>query len=313
MSKKNNVKYRQHLFFLVWTLLAVQELRAWTDGPIKNGSDPWQEQLLAERKQKDSEFKNSVTSPMAGSVRLTISPGSKTFVKEKNGVVDISNQATPGSFFAVFAENGGWIWSDGAAGVTCRAQDRDVAPGKELLHPGSLFQAGRLTMAAYPGADSLALIVFDPQRPQLLGFKHLYYFPPEPRYAVPARLEKFPDKREVKIPTTRKLEKIFYRYARIRFSIDGRKMMLTAFKSSLSGADGETLFIPFKDSTNCNETYEVGRFLEISEPGQADFVLDFNRCFNPLCNYSPAYNCPLPPLENFLDVAILAGEKTYPH
>ncbi len=45
----------------------------------------------------------------------------------------------------------------------------------------------------------------------------------------------------------------------------------------------------------------------------SEFVLDFNRCYNPLCNYSPAYNCPLPPLENFLDVAIPAGEKAYPH
>jgi uncharacterized protein (DUF1684 family) len=117
----------------------------------------------------------------------------------------------------------------------------------------------------------------------------------------------------VKIPTTRKLEKTFYRYARIHFIVDNKEFMLTAFKSSLSGTDGEMLFIPFKDSTNGRETYEVGRFLEISEPGQADFVLDFNRCFNPLCNYSPAYNCPLPPLENFLDAAISAGEKTYPH
>ena len=42
--------------------------------------------------------------------------------------------------------------------------------------------------------------------------------------------------------------------------------------------------------------------------------LDFNRCYNPLCNYSPAYNCPLPPLENFLEeIAVPAGEKTYPH
>lgn len=313
MSKKNKIKNWQQLFFLVWTLLAVQELRAWTAGPIKNGSDPWQEQLLAERKQKDSEFKNSVTSPMAGSVRLTISSGAKTFVVEKNGAVDISNQAMPGSFFAVFAKNGGWVWSDGAAGVTCRTQDRDVAPGKELLPPGSLFQVGRLTMAAYPAPDSLALIVYDPLRPQLLDFKHLYYFPPEPRYAVTAHLEKFPVSREVKILTTRKLEKTFYRYARIRFIIDGREFMLTAFKSSLSGADDEMLFIPFKDSTNGRETYEVGRFLEISEPQQAEFILNFNRCFNPLCNYSPAYNCPLPPLENFLDVAIRAGEKVYPH
>jgi uncharacterized protein (DUF1684 family) len=90
-------------------------------------------------------------------------------------------------------------------------------------------------------------------------------------------------------------------------------MALTALKTSLEGPDTDYLFIPFKDMTNGRETYEVGRFLDVPDPGQSDFVLDFNRCYNPLCNYSPAYNCPLPPLENFLDVAVPAGEKTYPH
>ena len=53
--------------------------------------------------------------------------------------------------------------------------------------------------------------------------------------------------------------------------------------------------------------------MEMEEPEVEDFVLDFNRCFNPLCNYSPAYNCPYPPEENHLEVAVRAGEKTYPH
>ena len=65
--------------------------------------------------------------------------------------------------------------------------------------------------------------------------------------------------------------------------------------------------------SNGKDSYEVGRFLDVPEPAGEEFVLDFNRCYNPLCNYSPAYNCPLPPLENILDIAISAGEKTYPH
>ena len=160
-----------------------------------------------------------------------------------------------------------------------------------------------------PSLENMALIVFDPQRPQQLDFKHLLYFPPDARYAVKARLEKFPEKREVKITTTRKLEKTFIRYARIHFQVAGRELALTALKSSLEGPDSEYLFIPFKDATNGKETYEVGRFIDLPEPQGEEFILDFNRCYNPLCNYSPAYNCPLPPLENFLDVAVPAGEK----
>jgi uncharacterized protein (DUF1684 family) len=48
-------------------------------------------------------------------------------------------------------------------------------------------------------------------------------------------------------------------------------------------------------------------------PEGSQLTLDFNRAFNPLCNYSPAYNCAIPPKENHLEVAIRAGEKTYPH
>ena len=87
---------------------------------------------------------------------------------------------------------------------------------------------------------------------------------------------------------------------------------MTAFKYALSGEGSDGLFIPFKDATSGRETYGAGRFLEIHEPDEERFTLDFNRCFNPLCNYSPAYNCPIPPRENHLEIAIEAGEKTYP-
>ncbi len=69
------------------------------------------------------------------------------------------------------------------------------------------------------------------------------------------------------------------------------------------------LSIPFKDATNGGETYEVGRFLDVKEPDGDALILDFNRCYNPLCNYSPAYNCPMPPLENILKIGIPAGEN----
>jgi len=277
------------------------------------GDDPWQKELLEERAQKDMEFKTSATSPMAGSARLTITAPGKTFITVMEGTVSTQPLAGTGAVFAVFFKQGKWYWDTAAPEVTCRLAERDIAPKVEALPPGCFFKVDRFTLAAYPGSDTLALIVFDPQRPQLLEFKHLLYFPPDARYAVKARLEIFPEKREVKILTTRQLEKTFYRYARVHFMLQGRDLVLTALKTSLEGADAGYLFIPFKDASNGRETYEVGRFLDVLEPGQADFILDFNRCYNPLCNYSPAYNCPLPPLENFLDVAIPAGEESYPH
>jgi len=40
-------------------------------------------------------------------------------------------------------------------------------------------------------------------------------------------------------------------------------------------------------------------------------ILDFNKSYNPYCAYTAGYNCPIPPKENDLPVAILAGEKNY--
>jgi uncharacterized protein (DUF1684 family) len=278
-----------------------------------SGGSAWEQELLREREQKDIEFRTSATSPMAGSVRLTVMAREKTYIAVSAGVVSLQPRAGAGTVFAVSARDGKWFWHDTAGSVSCRQGERAVAPDVDALTPGSLFTVDRFTLAVYPGPDTLALIVFDPQRPQLLAFKHLLYFPPDPAYAVKARLEKFSEQREIKIVTTRKLEKTFYRFGRIHFSLAGRELVLTALKTSLEGPDAGTLFIPFKDDSNGRESYEVGRFIDAPEPVAEEFVLDFNRCYNPLCNYSPAYNCPLPPLENMLDVAVPAGEKTYPH
>jgi uncharacterized protein (DUF1684 family) len=275
--------------------------------------DAWRQELLKEREQKDIEFKASLTSPMAGRERLMLAAAEKTFILVRGNEVKATAGGEAGAAFALLFREGRWFWADGAPGVACQQGERAVAPNVEALPAGSLFTAGRLTLAAYPGPDTLALIVFDPQRRQQLDFARLLYYPPDRRYAVRARLEIFPEKREVKIITTRKLEKTFYRYGRVHFQLQGKEQALTALKSSLEGPDAGYLFIPFKDMTNGKETYEVGRFLDVADPGQGEFILDFNRCYNPLCNYSPAYNCPLPPLENFLDIDIPAGEKTYPH
>ncbi|MHB8054852.1 MAG: DUF1684 domain-containing protein [Candidatus Aminicenantales bacterium] len=280
---------------------------------LRGGDDAWQKELLKERALKDVEFKTSVTSPMAGRERLTIPAGDKSFVLVRAGRVSVSSQAGEGEAFALVFRRGEWFWDDAASGVECRSEDTAVAAKSAALPPGCLFRVGDLSLAAYPGPENLALIVFDPKRSQLVEFEHLLYYPPDPRYAVKARLEKFAEQPKMKIPTTRQLEKTFYRYGLVHFRLDGKDLTLTALKMSLEGPDSLTLFIPFKDATNGTETYEVGRFLDVPEPAESEFVLDFNRCYNPLCNYSPAYNCPMPPLENILAVGIPAGEKAYPH
>jgi uncharacterized protein (DUF1684 family) len=273
----------------------------------------WCESIIQHRQQKDVDFKTSATSPMAAVKRLVVKPGAKTFVIETNHRITLSQQQETGVQFSLIHQKGQWFWEQHTPGVTGKAANKYLKSGSSL-NQGTLFQGERYAIAAYPSKDQMVLLIFDPRRPEIKHFSHLLYFPPDPKYAVPAILKKFPKITEVTMLTNRNLEKTFYRYAAIHFKLENKEHQLTAFKYALQGDDSHILFIPFGDKTNDKETYGSGRFLEIHEPGEANFILDFNLCFNPLCNYSAdAYNCPLPPFENILDIPIYAGEKTYPH
>lgn len=273
----------------------------------------WRDSIIQHRQQKDADFKSSPTSPMAAVKRLVVKPGAKTFVIETNRQITLSQQQKPEVQFSLFNQNGQWFWEKLTPAVTGKAANISVASGSSL-NQYTLFQGDQYAIAAYPSKDQMVLLVFDPRRPGIKHFSHLLYFPPDPGYAVPAILKKFPEITKMTMLTSRNLEKTFYRYATIHFKLENKEFQLTAFKYALQGDDSDILFIPFGDKTNDKETYGSGRFLEIHEPEEANFILDFNLCFNPLCNYSAdAYNCPLPPFENILAVHIYAGEKTYPH
>jgi hypothetical protein len=75
---------------------------------------------------------------------------------------------------------------------------------------------------------------------------------------------------------------------------------------------GDNLFIPFKDRTNSQETYAMGRYLDAEILTGYYTVVDFNRAYNPGCVYNSKYVCVIPPEKNFLDIEIRAGEKNYP-
>lgn len=284
-----------------------------------SGETEWKETLLKERREKDEEFKKFPNSHMARAKRLEVLPDrGETFIQETTTDVLLSEKKEdPGVKFSVLNREGEWFWSCLAPGVTCTTEDKDkseVGPGSPLPSRVTI-KLDRCVLTAYVSGDRLLLMVYDPDRPEFKHFSHLYYFPPDPKYVVPAVLEVFPNIETFKVITTRNEERLYHRYAYINFQLDGKSYRLTAFKFSIDKNDPESsiLFVPFSDATSGNETYEVGRFLDIHEPKEKEFTLDFNRCYNPLCNYSPGFNCPIPPLENHLEVPIPAGEKTYPH
>ena len=59
------------------------------------------------------------------------------------------------------------------------------------------------------------------------------------------------------------------------------------------------------------ESYPVGRYVRLRSGEDGAWVLDFNLAGNPNCAYNLHWNCPIPPKENVLGVAIRAGERPY--
>lgn len=98
--------------------------------------------------------------------------------------------------------------------------------------------------------------------------------------------------------------RVFRRAGFLNFPVDGKPAKLTLF------VDSNGYFLPFRDATSGTETYGAGRYLEPEESG-GKIRVDFNYAYNPYCAYSEHFSCPLPPRENWLTVAIRAGEKVY--
>jgi len=271
----------------------------------------WTEELIQHREENDEHFRTSRTSPMAGAQYLKSEPTERVYLTRGDRTFGLADNETTAAELMVEREDGTWVWRALAEDIAGEMDSEPIESGSALAESAT-FSIADFTVRFHPAEDRVTFIIFDPERSEMTSFEHLLYFPPDRNYAVPARLVELSEPEAIEMPTTRNLIKTFYRYAKIEFEVDGENQELTAFKYGLTGDEAKGLFIPFKDSTTGRETYGAGRYIQIDDPDSEDFIFDFNRAFNPLCNYSPAYNCTLPPHENHLKVAIQAGEMTYP-
>jgi uncharacterized protein (DUF1684 family) len=90
----------------------------------------------------------------------------------------------------------------------------------------------------------------------------------------------------------------------LTFRLHGKKYKL------YPAASEEEWSIVFGDMTNGEETYDAGRFLDISAPDKNNkVIIDFNKAYNPPCAFTPYATCQLPHRSNILPVRIEAGEK----
>lgn len=152
---------------------------------------------------------------------------------------------------------------------------------------------------------SIAVRLRDYQNPAIEALQEIPCYPVDPGYVVEATLHPFVEPRIITVNTP------FQDYTQdyecpgeLHFRLSGKKLKLLPFTS------GEGYFLIFSDETSGLETYGAGRFMYCTPDSTGRILLDFNKAYNPPCAITPFAACPMPPPENFLPLAVKAGEKS---
>jgi hypothetical protein len=143
-------------------------------------------------------------------------------------------------------------------------------------------------------------------------FDGLRYFEPDPTYRVEATVTVHGDPETVELDTSDGRTIDYLRVVTFSFELEDGAHELAGYRRPDDDSAG--IFVPFRDKTTGQESYEGGRYIEL-EPERRladgdEVTVDFNLAYSPFCAYSETFSCPLPPEENWLETTVEAGERT---
>ena len=249
--------------------------------------------LLKERERTSDSFRDPRTSPLAAVARHDFE-GDRPMTFGSAADADVPLEGVPPKAVVLRAL---------ADGFELRREGRT-----ERLDPSAKVQVGRYTLRLshqnFPG-----VVVLDPQSPRLKTGPFPVWFDPDPAFHVEARLARDPQAREEIVLSTRGNRRRGLRLGKLEFMLSGRLLQLSALRLLEPGTGESEVSVFFRDTTTGHESYAVGRYVDAESLGGDRYVLDFNRAYNPTCAFSSLYNCPIPPRENVLPVAVRAGER----
>lgn len=144
----------------------------------------------------------------------------------------------------------------------------------------------------------------------------LRFYPLDGAYRVVCKFEPLRNSPWFPMLTSGAKPQMARKFGLLTFTLHDTLLHLVVFqmqKLMTNAATKDYLFVGFTDVTSAVDTYGAGRYIDcaIGDIHGNTMVLDFNKAYNPYCAYTTGYNCPIPPRENDLPVAILAGEKIY--
>jgi len=133
---------------------------------------------------------------------------------------------------------------------------------------------------------------------------------------INADLDTTIESKNINFETTTERIAVYDVYGVATFKVDGKEQKVNIYQSHYLRDKEEYkdhLFLPFNDLTNGGDTYGGGRYIDLKTTDITNntLTIDFNKAYNPYCAYGDGWNCPIPPPENNLQIAITAGEKMY--
>jgi hypothetical protein len=278
----------------------------------------WRESLKASRAATLAIFRDPRLSPYAAVGRHEFA-GSKPLVFGSDEACDVVIRDLDPRAVQIFVDGDRFECQADGLSTNFRVIAKGVEgePQQHLrILAGARVLVGRYSLR-FSHQNFPAVLVLDPESPRLQGAAMPRWFEPDLSFRIEARLERDPTPREEIVQSTRGQKRRALKLGLLAFDHGGKTHKLSALRMLEPGSDEAGFSIFFRDETSGHESYPVGRYLEPKPVGAAGgegdrWLLDFNTAYNPACAFSELYNCPVPPRENRLAMAIRAGERD-PH
>ncbi|MGI8432062.1 MAG: DUF1684 domain-containing protein [Chthoniobacterales bacterium] len=229
----------------------------------------------------------------------TVGPGADYDVR-------LTDNSKPGKFGEIDFHEGTAILKV-ADGVVATCQDQPVTTmtlvSDEKGKPSEIHTGSQM-FYFIRREDRFGIRLKDNESKTRLAFKGMKWFPIDESYKVTARLEAFPEPKEIMVPNVLGGHFKMMSPGLLKFELKGKPYSLQPVNE-----DDGTLFLIFRDESNETTTYDAGRFLYAEKAVNGETVLDFNKAQNPPCAFTPYATCPLAPDGNTLASAVPAGEK----
>ena len=237
--------------------------------------------------------------------------GPNSFGTDPGNEIVLPERSAPGQA-GVFVFEGGKTALRLASGVDGRIGGASVT-GPHVMQPDTsgrpdVLVMGPLSLYVIERGDRYGIRVKDANSPVRKGFKGLSWFAVDEAWRIDARWASYPAPRPLKVPNVLGEVTTMPSPGFAEFEVDGTPVRLDGV---LEDPTSTELFFILRDATSGKETYGAGRFLYSDLPKRGRLILDFNKAYNPPCAFTPYATCPLPPQQNWLPVAIEAGEKKY--